>query len=95
MKTKLLLILILLASCTKDKTDYSYWNTDRRPQVIRISERYKNPMEWLNGTTWKPYKIVYDSMDRDIDYRSYEGLKPDTSPVSTCKLTSSTTRRRP
>ncbi len=82
---KQLLILILLASCTKDKTDYSYWNTDRRPQVILVSQRYTDPPTWLNKKEWKVDSLVLDSLPRDVDYRSYEGLIPDTN-RSTCPV---------
>lgn len=80
------LAFIAAMSCTKQVEDYAYLNTDRRPQVIRISERYSNPPAVINSDgSWRPYKIVNQEMNRDIDYRSYENLKPDTL-ISTCSI---------
>lgn len=76
--------IVILLSCTKQK-DYSYLNTDRRPQVTIISERYTDPPDLNENKTWKPYKIVYHPLSRDIDYRSYENLPPDTL-ISKCSI---------
>ena len=88
---KIMLILLGMAilagtlnSCTKQK-DYSYLNTDRRPQVTIVSERYTNPPALNYDHTWQPYKIIYLPLSRDIDYRSYENQKPDTL-ISNCSI---------
>jgi len=78
------LVVVIMSGCSKEK-DYGYLNTDRRPTVTIISERFTNPPKINADLTWKPYKIVYYTLDRDVDYRSYEGLPPDTL-FSTCSI---------
>lgn len=78
MKTILLFtIMIFLAGCNKPG-DFSYLNTDRRPQVIIVSERYTDPPAANTNGTWIPYKIMRDSLSRDIGYQAYENVPPDT-----------------
>jgi len=81
----LLLMCYLMTICSCTKKDYSYLNTDRRPQVILVSERYTNPPKINANGTWQPYKIVYDSLSRDIYYGSYQNQKPDTL-ISKCSI---------
>lgn len=78
-------VLITFFSCSKHYEDYSYWNTDRRPQIILVSERFTDPPKWLNNKEWKPDSIVYHYLDRGVDTMAYSGRKPDTT-KSTCPI---------
>lgn len=74
---KLIISLILfLMGCSKPM-DYSYLNTDRRPQVIRISERYTEKWKWI--------KTVNDTLNRETRWQDYINIKPDTL-ISSCSI---------
>lgn len=73
MKKLIPILIILFASCSKPQ-DYSYLNTDRRPQVIVTSKWYKNDNKWkLDNTTVHYFPPT-------VDYRSYLGMTRDTLP---------------
>lgn len=73
MKTFITITIFLLAACAKS-TDYGYLNTDRRPLIILVSERYDNPPATYSDGTWKYHKIVYDTLDRGTDPEAYRNL---------------------
>lgn len=79
------IICCILMSCSKDKIDYSYYNTDRRPQITLVSERFTNPPKWADDEKWLPDSVVYHHLNRSIDTAAYSGRKPDTL-RSTCPV---------
>lgn len=89
---KLLFIILAFSSCSK-VIDYSYLNTDRRPFVVRISERYTDPplskdtlIKNKKVIIWIPYKIVLDTLDKDLIRASdYLNISTDTI-FSTCSI---------
>jgi len=79
-----MLAIVIFLSCTK-QMDGSYLNTDRRKQVTIVSERYSNPPALNPDKSWKPYKIIYQPLSKDIDFKAYENQKPDTL-ISVCSI---------
>jgi hypothetical protein len=87
--TRLLIILAvaillsrILPGCAKQQ-DYSYLDTDRRPQVIAIAERFTNPPKAGADGKWVPDTILIHYLPRDVYYGSYVGLKADTNMCNT------------
>lgn len=81
-----LLVVFLLTSCGKHLEDYSYLNTDRRPQVINYAERFTNPPRdtIINGKLkWIPDTILIHYLPREVGWQSYIGLKNDTDMCNT------------
>jgi len=76
---KLLIILFITYSCSKPQ-DYSYLNTDRRPQVILTSQYYPNTPGLILSKVWIPDSVIIYLYPRDVDHRSYIGLPSDTMP---------------
>jgi len=79
-----ILVIFIFLSCTK-QGDYSYLNTDRRKRVTIVSERFTNPPEINPDKSWKPYKIIYQPLSKDIDFKAYENQIPDTL-ISVCSI---------
>lgn len=86
MKTFITITIFLLtfSACTKT-ADYSYLNTDRRPMVIRVSERYDNPPDRNPDGSWRFHKFVADTLHRDTRAEDYKNIIPDTT-ISTCSI---------
>lgn len=81
----ILLILFMLIGCSKPK-DYSYLNTDRRPQVILYSERFTNPPTtavFMGKLFWVPDTILVHYLPRTVGWQSYVGHKNDTDLCNT------------
>lgn len=83
-----IIVIIIAESCTK-QTDYSYLNTDRRPIIIRVSERHTDPPVEVKDDKgkikWLPYTFKADTLDRNSRASDYENLIPDTL-ISTCSI---------
>lgn len=77
-------IITLLMACKKQQ-DYSYLNTDRRAQVILVSQRFTNPPKVNENGTWKADTTIWFYYHKDTDHTSYIGMKPDTI-ISNCAI---------
>ena len=73
-------LIAVISGCSKGQLPQP-----KKPQAVIVSERYTNPPSINPNGTWKYYKIVRDTLHPDIDYRSYEDVKPDTI-RSTCSI---------